>query len=948
MSWLINGYTSNRAALSSLLDEQRLVEAAAAACGATVARKKPLSFVGGTSKYDPAEGGWVLVVPDDDEGRAIAAELEPLVEHRLRVRDEDAEAKPRKKEDAVLFFPAKAAADPIELASFVDAHLGFGKLGESPPFYVLVAGSPAKIPFALEQHLVAGEHAAGRLAFSSIDHYGVYARKVVAWEPDEDFPMKPRKGVPVGIFATDHGAGDATHESLRHMAQPFLSTLTQDASRPVVARVKGEATRAALSSLLGRGVDGFTGPRLLFSATHGLAIPGAGRNSERERLERQGAILCQNGVHLGDEDTLDAAGLANGAALAGGIWVMHACFGAGTPRASEFSRVLHDPSYSGFHQGGPFVAALPTRLLENEDGPLAVVGHLDPSFVHAFSDPNGVGGERSNAIYSILHGLLRGTRVGIAISALPATANRYGTVLFDIDREVARILGKGLIDADAAEVAAAIAAAKEGDPLRTVKERLVDYAVSRNDFKNFLILGDPAVKLPRKGATRTGSSTDVSSFSGPSVPSTPSSPTFADVELPRTMETAFDEGRLVLATAEDIFSEKGVELPETETAVVALVASTCADVRVRPGEEDEERGAGPKKPAPFFEAAEHMACDVWAPIKLSATEVNRAADFRFELTNGVTLRYGEAIAVFGDFFGIPGLEVASGVDAFMRVFATFDRGDKYELVRILNLVAAERREVTPPLAQQASTAYEHAGISFVEKYNVATGGGSRVTPLYPLGRFLALADVNFDHFGKNATAAYCAGHEAALRQAIAARGQETEEAQRKGLLRAYIMNACADHFLTDVFASGHLRVPRRELVQQIKGYKIGSLLAKRMHDEDNRLGLTVKNKRGDSWKTYGDGYFLNEENALGRRITREAVKLSAEEVWTAFETGEMPTFRALDLLPDVDEALTSTDNHAPMFIVKNGVVLARKDIKDRNCREWTPKFVGAIELVKVW
>jgi hypothetical protein len=56
------------------------------------------------------------------------------------------------------------------------------------------------------------------------------------------------------------------------------------------------------------------------------------------------------------------------------------------------------------------------------------------------------------------------------------------------------------------------------------------------------------------------------------------------------------------------------------------------------------------------------------------------------------------------------------------------------------------------------------------------------------------------------------------------------------------------HFLSDGFASGHMRTPRAILG------RAGSLLAGVMHDFDNKIGLLVKNDFGDTWRAYGDGH----------------------------------------------------------------------------------------------
>ena len=43
---------------------------------------------------------------------------------------------------------------------------------------------------------------------------------------------------------------------------------------------------------------------------------------------------------------------------------------------------------------------------------------------------------------------------------------------------------------------------------------------------------------------------------------------------------------------------------------------------------------------------------------------------------------------------------------------------------------------------------------------------------------------------------------------------------------------------------------------------IGDLLAKYMHDEDNRFGLRVTNARGDKWIAYGDGMLMKNRSKV--------------------------------------------------------------------------------------
>ena len=61
-----------------------------------------------------------------------------------------------------------------------------------------------------------------------------------------------------------------------------------------------------------------------------------------------------------------------------------------------------------------------------------------------------------------------------------------------------------------------------------------------------------------------------------------------------------------------------------------------------------------------------------------------------------------------------------------------------------------------------------------------------------------------DHFGKDAWTTYKAGHSLALRFAKEGKGDVEK------LKKAYLYDAFALHYLTDQFASGHIRTARTE------------------------------------------------------------------------------------------------------------------------------------------
>lgn len=932
----MNGMVSGGGLLAQLVDDVALFRTAMGAAPPTEKGRLP-SFPSGVIPDDPAEAGWIVVVPDDDEGARIAEQLAPLLEHRARVRDPDSGVKSRRPEELIKRFPAAARIQPA-LGKWFAKNIAFlGSDGqEEPPCFVLLAGPPEKIPFDLDHLVALADYAVGRLAFPELAGYGDYARKVVAWEPDDDVARTPRKGVPLAVFATDHGFRDPTYLSRKFLAEPLVTRLLgKDGTRPAVTRIGDAASRDALLGLLRGEPAALAGPRLLFSASHGLAVEGTSAAEQSARLARQGGICCQDARYL-DEEILTAEGLGGGGLLSGGLWLLFACFGAGTPPSSDFFRSLGDPRLLGMYQGAPFVAALPTRLLADPDGPLAVIGHLDPGFVHSFSDPQGAGGERRVKLYKTIESLLvQGVRAGLATGFIHGAVGGFGEDLRQNAQRAGELLGRSP-GASEMELGLALARATDAE-LVAVRDHAVDLAVSLNDFRNFTVLGDPAVKLPRAGAKPQRAPVKVLSFGG--------FPASGD-DVPPPIAQAQREGRLVLTTAEALFSTAGVPLRPAGDNVILLVASACHDVGgVQAIPDEAPQAAGPAAPR-YFEAAEHQDCDLDAELRFSATEVVPAPQLRLRLTNGVKLRYGEAVSLFGDFYAIPGVRVGDGEAQFAQVFGSFNRGDAKEMCAILGAMAKERALVDTAAGGDVSAAYEHAGQELNGAYNRATGGGSFISALFPRGRFLELAGVNFDHFGQDALDAYRQGHAAACRQARKARHAATPEDARRLLELAYVMNACADHFLTDLFASGHLRVPRRALHEQISLGLVGDLLAKRMHDEDNARGLLVENRRGDTWRTFGDQHFHAAENEAGRRLAREAVRASAAEVWACHASDVDPAYAALDLVPDLDDALARADNHAPMFVVDGGTLKVRERLFDLACREYDADFVGVWELLR--
>lgn len=85
-----------------------------------------------------------------------------------------------------------------------------------------------------------------------------------------------------------------------------------------------------------------------------------------------------------------------------------------------------------------------------------------------------------------------------------------------------------------------------------------------------------------------------------------------------------------------------------------------------------------------------------------------------------------------------------------------------------------------------------------------------------------------------------------------------------------------------------------------------------MHDEDNKLGLKVKNANGATWTAYGDSYFFDAANAQNRMMLEQAVNASIKEIDDCYNTGTLiveASMMGLLIAPKSVEP----PSHYPMF-----------------------------------
>lgn len=400
---------------------------------------------------DPRSAGWTWMAARGDPmldgyGRALAR----LAEHRGM------------RGQPILWDPD----DPRSVDQWLEDELG-GDLEseERPPHFVMMVGGPDRLPFHLQAALT-GRASVGRIDLPELAALQAWADKVV--DAETSAPRARREAL---LFATDDGPGSATGAVRSLIAQPFAEAVTGRFGYALRALTAGEAHKDALLEALHD-----ARPALTLITGHGAAWR---RGPLEERKARYGAVVCAGGRFGEAPPSVAAADLpADGPLLPGGVLFHLACFSAGTPQLSEYAPWM--PSDVPRHLAqADFTAALPQALLARPDGPLAVVGHLDLTWVRDIGDvERPEDRQRARPVHHALAGILEGLPVGRAVTPLHL---RFHEANYTITRALQLAQQAGGLTEGAAE-------------------QLVNQWVRRNDARNFLILGDPGCRVRAGGA----------------------------------------------------------------------------------------------------------------------------------------------------------------------------------------------------------------------------------------------------------------------------------------------------------------------------------------------------------------------------------------------------------------------------------------------------------------
>ncbi len=425
--------------------------------------KEHLGPIEGVDPEDLSQAGWGVIFAEGGSPE-VRENLRPLLDHR--------------REQAGRYFRELHVRPGETVTGFL------GRFDRRPgpanpakvPYYLLIAGGPEEIPYGFE-HLLCVNYAVGRLHFDHPEDYATYARGVVAAETAERAtaaagPLGDQGGerVPRATFFGPSNPDDkTTGQTSEHLVRRLAGWAREQPDWRVRELVAGDATKAALADQLRAGET----PALLFLAAHGLSFSSGSR---RQRGE-QGAILCQDWPGpkrwhdpIPRQHYFAAADIDDNMAVHGLVAFQFVCHGCGTPRFDNFAHRRDGPPRK--IAPGPFVARLPQRLLAHpRGGALAVIGHFGRTWGWSYISPH-TETSQLEVFESTLKRLLDGRPVGWAMEYV---RHSFATQAVWLSRWMPKIRS-GLN--------------------RFSDRELVNNWTAFNDARNYVILGDPAVRLP--------------------------------------------------------------------------------------------------------------------------------------------------------------------------------------------------------------------------------------------------------------------------------------------------------------------------------------------------------------------------------------------------------------------------------------------------------------------
>lgn len=337
--------------------------------------------------------------------------------------------------------------------------------------HVLILGGPTEIPFAF-QSLLDTLVPVGRVDLG-LDELADYAKRVVISENSERQP-----GEPV-VFATGREKlkkgeqTDTDYFMLNDLARPIADHLPLHNIQP--QRLFGSnATAAKLIQKCRKAKN-----TVVFTVTHGDEW---GSRDVEVQKRFMGGIICDDRIVFGED-----LAKTNGPLADQSVWFHYGCYGYGTPEVSSYGSWTRPDRSRMVIAKEPFVADIPKRLLALDNGPLAFIGHLDIAYIPGLDPLASARGRnpgkmtrvssRVRPYVFVIDELINGRTVGESMVHLNRRATFLSSSLLTMTDEFLDATGSAHESID----------------------WMVESFILRMDALNYMVFGDPAVRLPKSG-----------------------------------------------------------------------------------------------------------------------------------------------------------------------------------------------------------------------------------------------------------------------------------------------------------------------------------------------------------------------------------------------------------------------------------------------------------------
>ena len=407
-----------------------------------------------------SETGWGVIFPAGEINPQLLEALNPLLELRRNQAGSKNSAYYREFKNEDGYRPGESADE------FLARHkVSFKRRTEKVPYYLLIVADPETIPFEF-QYSLSTRYAVGRIYFETLAEYSNYARSVGLTEDGK--VALPRKASLWSVVNPDDRPTKMMFDSLTLPLKAFMDTSKPFANWEIELLTGEKTSKKSLGQLM----SDPEAPALLFTAAHGMGFK---MGDPRQNIDT-GALICgewlgpKARVPINSDLYFSAQDVPSDANLTGMIAFFYNGSSAGSPKYDDFSLQTFGTLKQIAERA--FISRLPTRLLGHpRGGALAIIGHVERSWGSSVTDSR-IGESEISTFEDLLSRLADGYTVGAAMESFfqrhAFLSTQLADLLFDIKR--------GL---------------KEEDEMQT--RSMFTNVI---DARNYIILGDPAVRLP--------------------------------------------------------------------------------------------------------------------------------------------------------------------------------------------------------------------------------------------------------------------------------------------------------------------------------------------------------------------------------------------------------------------------------------------------------------------